>query len=73
MMADPETGELRQISGERREFLTRVIDEADDEAVLDVAYRQTSYVVLLVRDRLERERPYEAEFEKLEDAPDERP
>lgn len=62
MMADPETGELRQISGERREFLTRVIDEADDEAVLDVAYRQTAYVVLLVRDRLEREKPYEASF-----------
>lgn len=64
MMADPETGELWQMSGERREFLTRVIDEADDEAVLDVAYRQTAYVVLLVRDRIEREKPYEAHFVK---------
>src|SRR5690606_31365811 len=57
-------GELRQINQERREFLTGVIAEADDRAVLDVAYRQTAYVVLLVRDRLEREKPYEAELVK---------
>lgn len=62
MMANPETGELMQINEERREFLTRVLDEADDRSVLDVAYRQTAYVVLLVRDRLEREKPYEAKF-----------
>lgn len=62
MLPDPETGELRQINQGRREFLTRVLDEADDRAVLEVAYKQTAYVVLLVRDRLEREKPYEAEF-----------
>lgn len=62
MLPDPETGELRQINQERREFLTRVLDEADDRAVLEVAYKQTAYVVLLVRDRLEREKPYEARF-----------
>jgi len=70
MMHDPRTGELRQINKERREFLTQVIDEADDEAVLDVAYRQTAYVVLLVRDRLEREKPYEAEILKDEESDD---
>lgn len=64
MMPDPETGELRQINQGRREFLTRVLDEADDRAVLEVAYKQTAYVVLLVRDRLEREKPYEAEIVK---------
>jgi hypothetical protein len=68
MMADPRTGELRQINQERREFLTQVIDEADHEAVLDVVYRQTAYVVLLVRDRLEREKPYEAEITAEEEA-----
>lgn len=67
MMADPKTGELRQVDTEPKEFLTRVIDEADHRAVLDVAYRQTAYVVLLVRDRIEREKPYEAYF-KTEDA-----
>lgn len=55
-------GELRQVSQERREFLTGVLAEADDRAVLDVAYRQTAYVVLLVRDRLEREKPFEADI-----------
>lgn len=62
MMHNPQTGELMEVSHERREFLTRVLDEADDRAVLDVAYKQTAYVVLLVRDRLEREKPYEAQF-----------
>lgn len=48
-----------------REFLARVFAEADDRAVLDRLYRETAYVVLLVRDRIERERPAEkrlAEF-----------
>lgn len=76
MMADPRTGELMQIGGgrQKREFLTSVIAEADNKAVLEVAYRQAAYVVLLVRDRLEREKPYEAQFmaeeneEEIEDA-----
>jgi hypothetical protein len=63
MLPNPRTGELMQISRKnRREFLTGVIAEADHKAVLDLAYKQTAYVVLLVRDRLEREKPYEAQF-----------
>ena len=51
----------------RRQFLTDVLESADHRAVLDVLYKKAAYVVLLVRDRLERERPYEAQFE-AEDA-----
>jgi hypothetical protein len=68
MATDPRTGELVQINQQRREFLTQLIDEADTNAVLDTAYRQTAYVVLLVRDRLEREKPYEASFVSEEGA-----
>lgn len=39
-----------------REFLTWLFDKADHRAVLDVLYRETAFVILLVRDRLEREK-----------------
>lgn len=39
-----------------REFLAALFDAADHRAVLDVLYRETAYVILLVRDRLEREK-----------------
>ena len=48
---------------EQREFLTALLDQADTKAVLTVLYRETAYAVLLVRDRLERERPIESRFE----------
>src|SRR5690606_15931143 len=48
---------------EQREFLTRVLESVDHRAVLDVLYRETTWVILLVRDRLERERPIERRFE----------
>jgi len=68
MLPDPRTGELMQIGGKpKREFLTSVIAEADNKAVLEVAYKQAAYVVLLVRDRLEREKPYEAQFIEQDD------
>lgn len=73
------TGELalgRYASGERvqlaaepqREFLTGVLARVQHRAVLDLLYRETAYLVLLVRDRLERERPMEARFEQDIDA-----
>lgn len=49
----------------RRQFLTDVLQEVDHKAVLDILYRKTAIVVLLVRDRLEREKPYEAKFEEV--------
>lgn len=50
--------------GEYREFLTSVLSVADQRAALDVLYRETAYVVLLVRDRLEREKPIEKRVER---------
>jgi len=68
MKLNPETGELMQIQDSgRRQFLTDVLESADHRAVLDVLYKKTAYVVLLVRDRLEREKPYEAQFEADDD------
>ena len=61
------TGEIIIKGNEnRREFMTGVIEDADDRAVLDVLYKKAAYVVLLVRDRIEREKPYEAQFENFE-------
>ena len=59
------SGELMQIGQdqEKRQFMTDVIEDGNDRAVLDVLYRKAAYVVLLVRDRIEREKPYEAQFE----------
>lgn len=48
--------------GEQREFLARVIEDADAPAVLRRLSRETAWVILLVRDRLERERPVEQRF-----------
>lgn len=43
----------------RREFWTETLDGADHQAVLRCLHGQTSYIISLVRDRLERERPLE--------------
>ena len=47
----------------QRQFLTDVLQEVDHRAVLDTLYRKASLVVLLVRDRLEREKPIESRFD----------
>lgn len=46
----------------QREFLTSVLNEADQRAVVDALYKNTSWVIALVRDRLEREKPIENKF-----------
>lgn len=53
---------------DRREFLAGPINDADASAVLDVLYRETAWIVLLVRGRLEREKPVEKRFATTEDA-----
>lgn len=53
---------------QHREFLTSVIARANQRAALDMLYRETAWVVLLVRDRLERERPVEARFAVRDDS-----
>lgn len=44
----------------RREFLTTVLGYSRQREVLRILERETGYVVALVRERLERERPLEA-------------
>lgn len=46
----------------RRQFWVDVLDAADHDEVLEVLAKKTSLVIALVRDRLERERPYEAQL-----------
>jgi hypothetical protein len=59
-----EDGSIVQVQDQgRRQFLTDVLREVNHRDVLDYLYRKTALVVLLVRDRLEREKPIEARFE----------
>lgn len=60
-------GELIEVAPEanQREFLTAVLADADAPAVLRSLYRETGFIVLLVRDRLERERVIEARFDTV--------
>lgn len=64
-----ETGALQYAiqpaGGERREFLAQVLNGTDQQRALDHLYRETAWIVLLVRDRLEREKPAEAIAENL--------
>lgn len=49
-----------------REFGTRVLEQADAPAVIGKLYRETAWIILLVRDRLERERPIERQLDTIE-------
>lgn len=46
-----------------REFGVRVFEQADAKRVISEMYRHTAWVIQLVRDRLERERPIETIIE----------
>lgn len=46
-------------SADSREFLTSILAIADHKKVLNVLYRETTLVILLVRQRLEVEKPIE--------------
>ena len=66
---DRDTGALDAVmelsgAGGGRAFGTGLLSRAPERQVLDRLYRQTAWVVLLVRDRLERERPYEAQLDR---------
>jgi len=52
-----------------REFGVQVIENADGREVLARLYKETAWVVLLVRDRLEREKPIESQvnLDEVED------
>lgn len=49
----------------QRQFLTDVLNETDHQETLDVLYKKTALIILLVRDRIEREKPYETKFEEV--------
>lgn len=51
-------------------FWTQEIEKADDKKVLNELYKHTNFVILLVRERLEREKILR-EFGKLEEEDDE--
>lgn len=47
---------------DKREFLTSVIADANHKQVIDILLKETSWVIALVRDRLEQERSIESTF-----------
>ena len=59
MRVMPDGSVIEVADSGKRQFLTDVLNFADHRAVLDYLYRKTALVVLLVRDRLEREKPIE--------------
>lgn len=48
---------------EHREFMTGLIERANHKAVIRKLYGETAHCVLLVRERIERERPLEAKVQ----------
>jgi hypothetical protein len=51
--------------GNKREFMTDIIENGNDEEVLYQLYKETARVIMLVRDRLEREKPIETKLETI--------
>ena len=51
--------------GNKREFMTDIIESGKDEEVLYQLYKETARVIMLVRDRLEREKPIESKLENI--------
>lgn len=53
---------------EKREFLTSILKDVNHKAILDILLKETSWVIALVRDRIEQEKSLEKLFEEDEDA-----
>jgi hypothetical protein len=51
-----------------REFLTQVVNASDHTDVINKLYQETQWVILLVRERLEREKPVESSFDIPEES-----
>lgn len=47
----------------KRTFLTSVVADCVEKTVLDKLYKETTWIVMLVRDRLEQEKPIEKTIE----------
>ncbi|MBA2878029.1 hypothetical protein HNR63_001083 [Anoxybacillus kamchatkensis] len=51
--------------GNKREFLTEIIESGKDDEILYQLYKETARTIMLVRDRLEREKPLESKLETI--------
>lgn len=58
-------------TADAREFLTGVLAHCDEREVLRRLYRETAWIVLLTRDRLEREKPIEEKLTQSIDTDEE--
>lgn len=71
MYEDKTTGELWSKKDDiKRQFWTRLLEEANDQIILEALYKKTSLIIALVRDRLEREKPIESQLYKEVDIED---
>lgn len=52
---------------QRRGFLTEVVSYIDDEKLMEILLIETQFIILLVRDRLETEKPLETTFKDIDD------
>jgi hypothetical protein len=50
------------VSDDSREFLTQILESVDSKAAVKSLYTETTFIILLVRDRIEREKPIEKSF-----------
>lgn len=48
-----------------RQFLTEILESGKDQEILHQLYKETARVIMLVRDRLEREKPIETKLEQI--------
>ncbi|WP_151680452.1 hypothetical protein [Weizmannia acidilactici] len=54
-----------EANGTNRQFLTEVMESGKDQDILYELYKETARVIMLVRDRLEREKPIEHKLEEI--------
>ncbi len=62
-MGDGQYAEFSKTNEKGREFLTSVLETDLTPDILNRLYKETTYIILLVRDRLEREKPIEKSFD----------
>lgn len=60
--------EFNSTNTEAREFLTAVLETELTGETLEKLYKETTFIILLVRDRLEREKPIENTFDVEEES-----
>lgn len=56
LLPDNNGGFISLSDNGKKEFWIQIIEEAESEKVLEELYKHTSFVIVLVRDRLEREK-----------------